>query len=160
MRSTSLAIAMLSIISTSALADEMLKYRSIWHTTFVQSQNIPDADGHIVAVIRNEGVASFPDGSTAIDNFAGTIDYTKGSGPAITYGDMTFSDGSMLFTKSIGTTTTEGQQTTFKGTTTIIGGKGRFAGAKGDGTFTGGRLQPQPGAGAHLYADVTLNIKK
>jgi hypothetical protein len=73
---------------------------------------------------------------------------------------LTFSDGSALFTKQLGATTTEGQQSTFKGTITIIGGKGRFAGAKGDGTFTGGRLQPQPGAGAHLYADATLNIKK
>jgi hypothetical protein len=155
-----LACALAGLLSVPAKADETLKYRSIWHTTFVQSQNIPDADGHVVAVIRNEGVASFPDGGTAIDNFAGTIDYTKGSGPAITYGDMTFSDGSVLFTKSIGTTTTEGQQTAFKAQQPSLAGKGRFSGAKGDGTFTGGRLQPQPGAGAHLYGDIILNVKK
>lgn len=149
-----------ALFMSTAVADETLKYRSIWHTTFIQSQNVPDTDGHIVAVTSASGVASFQDGSLAVDNFTGTLDYTKGSGTFMDYNDITFSDGSVLFVKQLGTTTTEGQQSTFKGTITIIGGKGRFAGAKGDGTFAGGRLQPQPGAGAHLYSDAILNIKK
>jgi hypothetical protein len=104
---------------STASADETLKYRSIWHTTFIQSQNVPDTDGHIVAVTSASGVASFPDGSLAMDNFTGTLDYTKGSGTFMDYNDITFSDGSALFTKQLGTTTTEGQQSTFKGTITI-----------------------------------------
>jgi hypothetical protein len=159
MRYVLLATVTLSVIATSALADEMLKYRSVYYTTSIQSQNIPDVDGHIVAIVHATGVASFPDGSVAADNLTTTIDYTKGSGPLTGYSDMTFSDGSVLFTKSLSTATTEGQRTTFKGTMSIIGGKGRFAGAKGDGTLTGARLQPQPGAGAQAYVDVTLNIK-
>jgi hypothetical protein len=143
----------------SASADETLKYRSIWHTTFTQSQNVPDTDGHIVAVIRSEGVASFSDGSVAVDNFTGTFDYTKGSGPTVVYDDITFSDGSAIFLKMPGMTTAEGPRSTFKNAITIIGGKGRFAGAKGDGTLTGARLAPQPGVGAQLYGDITLNIK-
>jgi hypothetical protein len=143
----------------TASADETLKYRSIWHTTFTQSQNVPDTDGHIVAVIRSEGVASFSDGSVAVDNFTGTLDYTKGSGPVVVYNDITFSDGSALFLKLTGMTTAEGPRSTFKNAITIIGGKGRFAGAKGDGTLTGARLAPQPGVGVQLYGDVTLNIK-
>jgi hypothetical protein len=32
--------------------------------------------------------------------------------------------------------------------------------AKGDGTMTGARMQPQAGVGAEIYNDVVLNIKK
>ena len=144
----------------TAFADETLKYRSVYYTTSVQSQNIPDTDGHIVSIVNASGVASFSDGNTAVDNFTASIDYTKGSGPAVVYNNITFSDGSTLFLKSLGMTTTEGLRSTFKNAITIVGGKGRFAGAKGDGTLTGARLAPQPGAGAQLYADVTLNIKQ
>jgi hypothetical protein len=73
---------------STASADETLKYRTIWHTTFIQSQNIPDTDGHIVAVTSASGVASFPDGSVAMDNFTGTLDYTKGSGTFMDYNDI------------------------------------------------------------------------
>ena len=146
----------------TASADETLKYRSVYYTTSFQSQPIPDADGHLMGIVHAAGIASFPDGSVAADNFTTFVDYTKGSGPIVlSYGDVTFSDGSVLFIKSLGATITEGSQSTFKGTITIIGGKGRFAGAKGDGTFAGARVQAtQPGAGAQLYNDFILNVKK
>jgi hypothetical protein len=143
----------------TAVADETLKYRTIYHLTSVQSQNIPDTEGHVFGISHASGVASFPDGSVAVDNFTGTFDYTKGSGPTVVYDDITFSDGSALFLKMDGMTIAEGPRSTFKNAITIIGGKGRFTGAKGDGTFTGGRLAPQPGVGAQLYGDITLNIK-
>jgi hypothetical protein len=155
-----LACAIAGILGVPAKADETVKYRTIYYTTSVQSQNIPDTDGHIAGIVHAVGVASFPDGSTAADNFTAIIDYTKGTGPGVTYSDITFSDGSALFIKYAGTTTAEGPRSTFKLTATIIGGKGRFAGAKGDGTSVGARLAPQPGAGAQIYTDVTLNIKQ
>jgi hypothetical protein len=43
---------------------------------------------------------------------------------------------------------------------TILGGKGRYEAAKGDGTAIGERVAPQPGVGAMIYNDITLNIKK
>jgi hypothetical protein len=52
-----------------------------------------------------------------------------------------------------------GTKTNFTGTITIVGGRGRFERAKGDGSITGERLQTLA-AGAELYVDVTLNIKK
>jgi hypothetical protein len=161
MRSVLLATAALSLIVTSALADETLKYRTVYHITSFQSQPIPDADGHLMGIVHAAGIASFADGNVAVDNFTTFTDYTKGSGPIVlSYGDLTFSDGSVLFTKSSGATITEGTQSTFKGTITVIGGKGRFAGAKGDGTFAGERFQPQPGAGAQLYNDFIINVRK
>ena len=59
----------------TAFADETLKYRTVWYTTSVQSQNITDADGHIVGIVHAVGIASFPDGSVAADNFTTMIDY-------------------------------------------------------------------------------------
>jgi hypothetical protein len=162
MRSVLLATAALSIIATGASADETLKYRTIYHITSFQSQPISDADGHLMGIVHADGIATFADGSVASDTFTTFVDYTKGSGPIVlSYGDVTFSDGSALFTKSSGATVTEGQQSTFKGTITVIGGKGRFAGAKGDGTFAGSRVQAtQPGAGTQLYNDFVINVKK
>jgi hypothetical protein len=162
MRSLLLATAALGVIATSALADETLKYRTAYHITSFQSQPVPDSDGHLMGIVHAAGIASFPDGSVAADNFTTFTDYTKGSGPIVlSYGDVTFSDGSVLFMKSSGVTITEGPQSTFKGTITVIGGKGRFAGAKGDGTFAGSRVQAtQPGVGAQLYNDIVINVKK
>jgi len=39
------------------------------------------------------------------------------------------------------------------------GGKGRFAGAKGDGRFNGARLAPLA-SGADLFLDQMINVKK
>jgi hypothetical protein len=44
------------------------------------------------------------------------------------------------------------------GAVTVLGGKGRFEGAKGDGTVSGARLLPLA-AGADLYNDPIINVK-
>jgi hypothetical protein len=75
------------------------------------------------------------------------------------YGALTLNDGSVLRYKWNGTARVQGTQTNFKGDLTILGGKGRFKGAKGDGTLTGGRSQTIA-TGVGLYMDTTLNIKK
>jgi hypothetical protein len=100
-----------------------------------------------------------PDGSVATYSFVGNLDYVKGAGVYTLYDQLLFSDGSALFTKGTGVATPEATKTTFKGTMTVIGGKGRYEGAKGDGTATAVRMQPMPGAGAEVYADVVINVK-
>jgi hypothetical protein len=55
--------------------------------------------------------------------------------------------------------TVERTTTLFKGTATVLGGKGRFEGAKGDGTGTGARLTPLA-AGADLYNDLVINVRR
>jgi hypothetical protein len=147
-------------ISTGAFADETLKYRTIYHLTSAQSQDVKDVDGHVLTLVSASGLASLPDGSIGLDNLVASLDYTKGSGPFLTYGNITFPDSSVIYTKLVGTTTAQGAKATFNGTLTILGGKGKYEGAKGDGTAAGARMQPQPGAGAQLYTDVVLNIKK
>jgi hypothetical protein len=160
MRSIFLATAALSVIATSALADETLKYRSVYHVTAAQAQDIGDVDGHTMSLVRASGLASFRDGSVGTDYFVATTDYVKGSGPFSLYGGLTLNDGSVLWIKSIGAVVVEGAKTNNKGIITVLGGKGRFEGAKGDGSFTGERLQAQLGTGAEIYSDITINIKK
>jgi hypothetical protein len=52
----------------------------------------------------------------------------KGAGTYAIYEQITFSDGAVLFTKGSGVATPEATKTTFKGTTTVIGGKGKYGG--------------------------------
>jgi hypothetical protein len=160
MKMKKLLLITAALCSTTAFADETLKYRSIYHVTSAQSQDVGDIDGHAMTLARASGLATFPDGSVATDNFTVTTDYIKGSGPFHLHGIITFSDGSALFYQANGTVMVDGARTNNKGTITILGGKGRFEGAKGDGTTTGQRLQTQLGAGAEIYGDAVINIKK
>ena len=146
--------------ASSAWADETLKYRQFTHVTNAQTIDVGDVDGHLLGVNRQSGIASFPDGAVATVYFTTLSDYTKGSGPFLaSYNNITFEDGSVLWTKSLGTVVAEGNKSIVKGTLTVIGGKGRYAGATGDGTFSGVRLAPLA-TGADLYCDVTVNVKK
>jgi hypothetical protein len=142
-----------------AHADESLELRAVVHATSVQTQDVGDVDGHVVGVVRFSGIASFQDGSTATATFAGTIDYVKGSGTNATFSNLTFDDGSMLWYKATGTATADGARTILRGTITVLGGKGRFAGAKGEGGFNGARIAPLA-SGADLFLDQMINVKK
>jgi hypothetical protein len=53
----------------------------------------------------------------------------------------------------------DGTMTVVQAAITVLGGKGRFEGAKGDGTLTGARLAPLS-SGADQYNDVVINLKK
>jgi hypothetical protein len=138
---------------------EDLEFRAVMHVTSAQTQDVGDVDGHVLGLVRASGVASFQDGSTATTYFIAQTDYTKGTGTNTTYNNLTFDDGSVLWYKTAGTATVDGSRTIFKGMITVIGGKGRFAGAKGEGGFNGARLTPLA-AGADLFLDQMISVKK
>jgi hypothetical protein len=153
-------VALLSLgVTTSAQADETLKFRATMQATSAQSQDIGDVEGHAASLARFTGLASFPDGTVASTYFVASTDYIKGAGTFFVYQNLTLSDGSVLWFKNNGTATMEGTTTMFKGTVTVLGGKGRFEGAKGDGTVTGARVAPLA-TGAVLYNDLVINVKK
>ena len=159
----SLSLAAVGLIgfcaSSIASADEVLKFRVVMHATSIQSQEVGDVDGHALALAHYSGLASFADGSVGTANFTATTDYIKGSGTYSVYYNLTLKDGSALSYKSTGTAKLEGTTTIFpEAPVSVLGGKGRFEGAKGDGTSIGARLTPQT-VGAELYADVTINLK-
>jgi hypothetical protein len=146
-------------IENGARADEALKFRAVMHATASQSQEIGDVDGHTASLSRFSGLASFADGTVGTAYFIATTDYTKGAGAFSTYNNLTLNDGSVLWYKAAGTATVDGAKTQFVGTVTVLGGKGRFDGAKGDGTLTGTRFTPLA-AGAELFNDLVINMKK
>ena len=145
--------------SSYAQADETLKFRAIVHATSVQSQDVGDVDGHLMSVGRFSGIASFPDGAVGTSYFVFVTDYIKGSGTFSTYNNLTLNDGSVLWYKLNGTTTVDGGISRSEGTVTVLGGKGKYEGAKGDGTSTGVRV-PGLATGVDRYDDLVINIKK
>ena len=127
--------------------------------TNVQTIDAGDVDGHLLGVNRQSGIASFSDGSVATTYFTALTDYVKGSGPAlVSYNNITFEDGSVLWLKTSASVVAEGNKSLVKGTLAVVGGKGKYPGATGDGTFTGARLAPLA-TGADLYLDFTVNVK-
>ena len=145
--------------AATARADDTLKFRQILHIASVQSQDVGDVEGHVMSLVRLTGLASFPDGTVGPAYFTASTDYTKGAGPFSVYQNLTLNDGSVLWYKTAGTAKMDGSITLFTGTITVLDGKGRFEGAKGDGVVTGARLNPL-NVGAILYLDTTINIKK
>ena len=161
MRTLSTAALLCLCSASSAWADETLKYRQFTHATNVQTIDVGDVDGHLLGVNRQSGIASFPDGSVATAYFTALTDYVKGSGTAVVvYTNVTFEDGSVLWIKGTNKTVAEGNKSSISnGTLTVIGGKGRYAGATGDGTYSGARVGPLT-TGADAYLDYTVNLKK
>ena len=136
--------------SSIARADEVLKFRMFLHATSVQSQEVGDVDGHLLFMSRYSGLASFSDGSVGPGSLTFTADYVKGAGTFSAYFSVTPSKDSTLWIKADGTAKPEGATTVFpEAPATVVGGSGRFEGAKGDGTFMRGvRFTPLPGVPA------------
>jgi len=103
-------------------------------------------NGHILGVVRLPGIAFFSDGSIDTSLVVGTYDAVPGTGSTGGgYYSVTFADGSGLWL------TYTGEQkvippgrTVGKGTAIVIGGKGRYAEAKGEGTFETETVNPGP----------------
>ena len=131
----------------------------ITHVTSAQSLDVGDVDGHAASLARFSGLAFLPDGTVGTVCFTSLADYTNGAGTFALFPIPTFDDGSARWLKSIGTGTVDGAKTHFVGTLTVVGGKGRFDGAKGDGTLTGTRYTPLS-VGADLVGDYPVNIKR
>jgi hypothetical protein len=145
------------IFAMPAKADETVKWRHVHHATSYQTLEVGDVNGHVVGLQRLPGIAFFPDGSIGTSLVIGTNDAVSGVGQTVNgYYTVNFADGSALWLKYTGTGKF-GNPGTLKGTAIVIGGKGRYAGAKGDGTFEGETIQSS-GEGI-AYIDNVINIK-
>jgi hypothetical protein len=143
-----------ALFISTAKGDETLKFRIVGHATSFQSEDVGDVDGHALILMRLSGLASFPDGSVAPVNWTLTGDDTKGDGTWMTYVNVALLDGSVLRYKATGSSKASGPIT---GSLTVLGGKGRFEGAKGDGSINGSH---PPETGPNAYFDIVINIKK
>jgi len=156
-----LACALAGILSVPAKADETLKFHYTARLTAPPSlQAADDIDAHVMALFRLSGVLLSLDGLAAgTIHWVGTNDLVKGVGPYRANGTLTFNDGSVLWYLSTGLQKLDGGKATYTGPITVIGGKGRFEDAKGDGTVSGARITPVE-TGGDNFGEFVINVKK
>jgi hypothetical protein len=147
------------LVPITQAADES-EGRSVWHTLKGETMEVGDVPDHIMTVVQQAGLGFFTKGpaSGQIATRMSTVhlDTVKGKGTFTNYIVYTFRDGSTLSHKATGTITPvdEGKRSAFEGAYEVTGGTGKFAGAKGKGTFKGERLG-SPQTGSDGYADLT-----
>jgi hypothetical protein len=56
-----------------------VKFSSIFHATFVESQDVGDVDGHAMSLTRYSGLTRLSDGTTGLCYFVATTDYIEGA---------------------------------------------------------------------------------
>jgi hypothetical protein len=151
-------IALSAFAFHSAFADETLKWRHVQHTESLQTQQIPDVKDHTLNIYRIPGLAMYSDGSIGTSLVIGNSDLIGGHATVRGYNIMTTADGSELHLSYVGETNREGNHMPRKGTFTVIGGTGKFANAKGEGTWQGDG--PLNAPGAISYIDCVVNLKK
>jgi hypothetical protein len=148
-------VILAAIFAMPAKADETLKWRTVQHIGSMQTLQV--GNGHTLGLYRIPGIVFFPDGSTGTGIVFGMSDIANGSGPVSGYTTITFNDGSELALTFTG-------QAGKGGSFIVAGGKGRYAGAKGDGSWDTNTttLVANPGANADSinYVDAAINIKK
>src|SRR4030067_1927729 len=115
----------------------------------------------IIGVVQQAGLGFFTkgpaSGQIATRMNTAHIDTVKGKGTFKNYIVYTFRDGSTLSHKapSASTPVGGGKTVAFEGTYEVTGGTGKFAGAKGKGTFKGERLGSLQ-TGGDSYADLPV----
>lgn len=139
---------------------EEIAGRSVTHTQKSESMEVGDVPGHFVGISQWAGLSFYTKGSEngeIVPRTGTTIfDVVKGKGTITVYEIKTFKDGSTMVTKTSGTMTPTdgGKKTAYEGTWELTGGTGRYAGAKGTGTFKGERIGDVK-TGGDTYSDYT-----
>ena len=144
------------IVPAFALAQDLGTSRRVQGTAQVTSVEVGDVPGHVVGVVEFKGLTFFADGEIATHTNPATFDLTDGSGPHQGYVVHHFDDGSTSIERYEGEArlSADGKRTVIEGTFECIGGTGRFAGLKGEGTYRGERLGALQ-TGDYVYVDTT-----
>jgi len=145
----------------AAKSDETLKFKYYGHVVSSQTQDIDDAEGHLVGITKWSGIVESSDGSVGTGHWESIYDFVKGAGSYTTYVNLTLKDGSVLLYKVVGTSKPENAAArTVTLPITVTGRKGRFAGAKGDGTATGTTIGQVGSSNVEGYGELLINTKK
>jgi hypothetical protein len=146
-------------------AAEEVAGRNVGHTQKIEMMEVGDVPGHFLGVNQSHGLVFYtkgPDkGEIAARMHTLIFDVVKGEGTITGHETKTFKDGSTLYIKFGGTQTPidEGKKAAYEGTWEVSGGTGRFAGAKGSGTWKGERIGDVK-TGGDSYTDWTGTITK
>ncbi len=139
--------------------------RNVGHSQKIEMIDVGDVPGHFLGVSQSNGLAFYTKGSDngeiATRTYTMIFDVVKGKGTYTGHEVKTFKDGSTLLVKFGGTQTPTdgGKRTAYEGIWEVSGGTGRYAGAKGSGTFKGERIGDFK-TGADNYTDFTGTITK
>jgi hypothetical protein len=157
-------LAVVVLAPPTQAADEYAG-RNFGHTQKVEMIEVGDVPGHFMGVSRFHGLSFYtkgPDsGEVAARMGTTTFDIVNGKGTMTGHEVKTFKDGSTLSVRFGGTQTPidQGKKTAYEGTWDVTGGTGRYAGAKGSGTYKGERIGDFK-TGADNYVDFTGTLTK
>jgi hypothetical protein len=148
--------AVSALVPTLAYAQDLGTSRRVQGTAEVTTVEVGDVPGHVVGVVEFKGLSFFADGEVATHTNPATFDLTNGSGPHRGYVVHYFDDGSTSIERYQGEArvSADGKRTKVEGTFECVGGTGRFAGIKGEGTYRGERLGALR-TGDYVYVDTT-----
>ncbi|MGH6896335.1 MAG: hypothetical protein ACREJ5_07290 [Geminicoccaceae bacterium] len=129
-------------MASLAQAQDLGTSRRVQGTAEITTVEVGDVPGHVVGVVEFKGLTFFADGEIATHSNPATFDLTNGSGLHQGYVIHYFDDGSTSIERYQGEaqSSADGKRTIVKGAFQCIGGTGRFAGLKGEGTYRGERL--------------------
>lgn len=148
------------VLLPGVLAAEEVAGRNVGHTQKVEMMEVGDVPGHFMGVNQFNGLTFYtkgPDNGEIVSRMGTTnFDVVQGKGTLTGYEGKTFKDGSTLFVKFRGTQTPTdgGKRAALEGTWEITSGTGRYAGAKGSGTWKGERIGDVK-TGGDSYTDWT-----
>jgi hypothetical protein len=144
------------VVPALANGQDLGTSRRVQGTAEVTTVEVGDVSGHVVGVVEFKGLSFFADGEVATHTNPATFDLTNGSGPHQGYVVHYFDDGSTSIERYRGEArmSADGKRTMIEGTFECVGGTGRFAGIKGEGTYRGERLGALR-TGDYVYVDTT-----
>jgi hypothetical protein len=144
------------VVPALAGAQDLGTSRRVQGTAEVTTVEVGDVPGHVVGVVEFQGLSFFADGEVATHTNPATFDLTNGSGPHQGYVVHYFDDGSTSIERYRGEAraSADGKRTIVEGTFECVGGTGRFAGIKGEGTYRGERLGALQ-TGDYVYVDTS-----
>ena len=132
-----LVISAWVLLSTIEARAETMNYRAYSYVVKAEEVLIGDVEGHTLGLETRRSFAVFENGEVASGTLFVMGDYIKGLGSNISYGTITFADGSTIMTRRQMTITGPGGGPASGGLKgEIIKGTGRFEGIKGTITQT------------------------
>ncbi len=145
----------LAFVGTQVKA-ETVNYRTFSYISKAEAIPVPDAKGHMLALVERRGVAVFEDGSAAAYHGRYVVDVLNGQGPFQGYGEMTYPDGAKTIVKWEGTLERPAgkELSTLTGKGEYIKGTGRFEGIQGTVSISGRYITPY---GKETKGEVVIN---
>ncbi len=126
------------LLGTAEAGEVVLKSRDVAYTVEETWIQIGEDESHGIGTYQLSGLSFGKDGQVGTTVDKGSYESNKGSATFEGYYVVTFSDGSGWMEKYDGTSKPIDEKTNaVGGTTTLVGGTGRFDGIKGEGTWSG-----------------------